>query len=123
MKILIVDDSKVARKQIRGACESCQLSLTIEEAESAILAIKQIKSFGPQLVICDYNMPTMNGMRLLKLVRDAQPNVVFAFVTGNMAERDRELARNLGAEHILTKPLAPEQVAEVVSATHGKLAS
>ncbi len=49
-----------------------------------------IKTFNPQLIISDYNLPTCTGMEVLELVREQSPSAVFLFVTGTL--QDEELA-------------------------------
>ena len=107
--VLIVDDSKAMRmivvRTLRqagfGACE-------IVEASDGNEAVERVRAESPDLVLSDWNMPTMLGVDLLRKLRADGNNVRFGFVTSEVSEHIKEEARVAGAEFVISKPFAPD---------------
>jgi len=68
MKVLIVDDFTTMRKLIRNILKQIGFANMIE-AENGKAALKVLKKENIDLVLCDWNMPEMPGIDLLKAVR------------------------------------------------------
>ena len=109
MRILIVDDSKAMRMIVRrtlrqagyGECE-------VAEACDGREALQQIVKFRPNLVLCDWNMPGMTGLDVLKAIKKASLALTFGFVTTEASPQMRALAEENGATFLLAKPFTPE---------------
>jgi DNA-binding NarL/FixJ family response regulator len=73
----------------------------------------------PDLILCDFNMPVMSGLEILKSLSDLAPQIgkiPFVFVTARM-DRDTELeARRLGASDVVIKPIDFEILHTIVNA-------
>ena len=86
-KILIVDDEQTARYAMRKALES--IPADIKEAADGEEALELIQSYQPDVVLCDINMPKMNGLELLKslddidLEREIPPLIVMVTAYGS----------------------------------------
>jgi two-component system chemotaxis response regulator CheY len=101
---LVVDDSRVVRKVARRILED--LNLTVEEAADGKLALEACQRQMPDAVLLDWDMPVMNGVEFLKLLRAApggnEPLVVFCT---SHAELDHiQQAINAGANEYIMKP-------------------
>ena len=105
-KILIADDEETARYAMRRALQP--IAADIQEAEDGEAAFDLIQSYQPDVVLCDINMPKMNGMQLLKtlastdLKREIPPLVVV--VTAYGSEKIAVEAMKSGAYDYLSKP-------------------
>ncbi|MBN1480184.1 sigma-54-dependent Fis family transcriptional regulator [candidate division KSB1 bacterium] len=105
-KILIVDDEAIARYAMRKALES--MGVEIREAPDGEVALKEIQIYQPDVVLCDINMPKLNGLELLKLLRtmelkrDIPPFIVV--VTAYGSEKIAVEAMKAGAFDYLSKP-------------------
>ena len=101
---LIVDDSKIVRKVIHRIVEV--LGFTILEAENGQEAVEQVKKNSIDVVILDWNMPVMDGMEAMKIIRaDAsltQPKIIFC-TTENEFEKIQQAIIN-GADEYVMKP-------------------
>lgn len=105
MKILIVDDSKAMRMIVKRTLRQAGLGdHETQEAGDGTEALPVISSWRPDLVLSDWNMPEMNGIDLLRQVRDAGDTVRFGFVTSEGSDEMRRLAKEAGAEFLITKP-------------------
>jgi two-component system chemotaxis response regulator CheY len=109
MKILIVDDSRAMRlivmKTLREAGYSGH---DLSEAEDGAKALEAIKANGPDLVLCDWNMPNMTGLELLQALNEEEISGVFGFVTTETTQEMKDRASALGAKFLISKPFTPE---------------
>jgi len=67
---------------------------------------------GVDLVLSDWNMPEMNGLEFLQAVRASGSSVPFVFVTTEWTPEAVELARESGADDLLSKPFTAESLAD-----------
>lgn len=103
MKALVVDDSAVIRKVARRMLEGIGYSVT--EADDGATAQGQVASDAPDVVLLDWNMPTMDGLSFLSWLRRqalSQPKVVFCTTESDLDHVERALAA--GADEFIFKP-------------------
>jgi two-component system chemotaxis response regulator CheY len=116
-RILIVDDSTVIRKVMRQILED--LGHKVDEAQDGAIALAHLVD-GPVVnaVVCDIDMPVMDGLTFVSSLRGmewvAQPPVVMCS-THNAFERIGD-ALNRGANEYVMKPFSPEIIAEKLAA-------
>ncbi len=112
--ILLVDDSRAVRQLVKFMI-SRHIDSDIQEAGDGVEAVAKLKDQNFDLVITDINMPNMNGLSLVKKVRDEMDlDVPIIIVTTMGKEQDRDTGLNLGANSYVTKPIqAPELLREV----------
>lgn len=116
IKILIVDDFATMRKVIRNILK--QLSYeNIVEAEDGMVALKVLKSQKIDFVICDWNMPNMTGLELLKAVRaDSDLSATpFLMVTAEALQENVVAAVKAGVSNYIVKPFTAEILNEKIS--------
>ncbi len=116
MNILIVDDSKVMRMIVRRTLRQANVPAhTVEEAENGQDALSKLATFKADVILSDWNMPTMDGPALLAAVRAAgNVHTKFGFITSQSSVESRETARRAGAEFLITKPFTPEDLETVL---------
>ena len=118
LRILIVEDSAAMRTYIRGELEGTTGlgDLEIAEASSGFDALRLLPRSTYDLVITDINMPDINGLELVRFIRDSETHkrtpLIIISTDGREADRDRGM--KLGANAYLTKPFEPEQLLEIV---------
>ncbi len=109
MKLMIVDDSSSMRMIVKRTLKLAGFSdLSITEAGDGAEALKSIEADQPDLILCDWNMPIMNGIDLLKTLREAGNVVKFGFITTESTADMRAIAREAGAQFLIGKPFTPE---------------
>jgi len=112
MKVLIIDDSSVARKTIALTVET--LGYAVIEAKNGTEGLNVLKEQSDQiaLIMLDWNMPGMSGLEVLVEVRkDPQTNTIpVMMVTTEMERKNMVEAVKAGANHYLTKPFTPEDL-------------
>lgn len=116
MKLLIVDDSKAMRMIIIRTLKAAGFSgLETIEAASGVEALDLLSKETPDLVLSDWNMPEMNGIELLKQLRANGNDIRFGFITSESGAETLILAKEAGAEFVITKPFSPEKFESILS--------
>ncbi|MEM6708449.1 MAG: response regulator [Pseudomonadota bacterium] len=109
MKVLIVDDSTAMRAIVKRTLKQAGFNgLDIAEAADGQQAFDEIYKIEPDLVLCDWNMPNMNGIDLLKKLREEKNGVKFGFITTESTGEMRAQAKESGAQFLIAKPFTPE---------------
>ena len=118
--MLIVDDEEMVR---RVFCDLLQKKgFHVADAETGPLALALFPLFRPDVVLLDILMPGMDGIEVLKQMKQWNPDVCVIMLTG---VKDMTIARNAiqqGADDYLTKPFKYEQL-ETILAVRGVLGS
>jgi len=106
--ILVVDDKSSMRKVLRQTLETDQKNIL--EAEDGEKALEIIKSKHIDLVISDIKMPKLDGMNLLKMIKELDSEIVVIIMTAYGTIETAVEAMKLGAYDYITKPFSTEQV-------------
>jgi two-component system chemotaxis response regulator CheY len=111
IKILVVEDSPTMRQLIGFALKRLP-NAVITEAADGVDGLKKINSDHFDLIITDINMPVMDGLKLISLVRRdvSYRNIPIMIITTEGGAEDRERALALGADAYITKPIQASQV-------------
>lgn len=105
------------RTFVRAVLEQGPEEVEVHEATSGFDALRLLPRGSYGLVITDINMPDINGLELLRFVRQGpQHRDTAVLVISTMSsERDRERAIALGADVFLPKPFSPETLRDAVT--------
>jgi len=109
LKILVVDDFASMRRTVRTILKEIGF-VNISEAEDGVQALSQLKSDKYEVLITDWNMPKMDGITLVRMIRaDAGlKDMVIIMVTAE-AEKDHVLeAIKMGINDYIVKPFTAE---------------
>ena len=107
-RVLIVDDEPAACKLL--ALVLSEADFDCKTVPSGAEALRLLERDNRDAIVCDLNMPGMNGMELLAEVRRRSPHVAFLVATGLDDVRAGILAMKSGADDYLVKPLQSELV-------------
>lgn len=115
LHVLVVDDSPTMRQFIIFALQRLP-NLQIDEAGDGVAALKKLSSQKYDLLLTDINMPMMDGLKLVGLVRNdaLYENLPIVIITTEGADVTRERALQTGADEFVTKPLQTARLIEVV---------
>ena len=115
LNALIVDDSGAMRRQLAYALQRIPGVSAVEATDGAD-AWRKLSSASFDIVLTDINMPLLDGLKLVALVRAGGPHqrVPVVVITTEGAEADRKRAMSLGASAYLVKPVQATQVVEAV---------
>jgi two-component system chemotaxis response regulator CheY len=112
--VLIVEDSPTMRQLIVFALKRIR-GLNIVEAGDGVDGLKKLSATKFDMILTDINMPIMDGLKLVSLVR-SDPNyasVPIVIITTEGANEDKERAIALGANAYITKPIQTTQILDV----------
>ena len=109
MKALIIDDERLARKELTNLLKDHHEIEIIGEAVNADDAFQKIQTLDPELLFLDIQMPGKTGFDLLEML-DRVPKVIFTTAYDEYALK----AFEVNALDYLLKPIQPERLAESI---------
>lgn len=120
VKILVIEDSPTMRQLIGFALKRLP-GADITEAADGVEGLKKINSDQFDLIITDINMPVMDRLKLISLVRRDinYKSIPILIITTEGGAEDRERALTLGADAYITKPIQAGQVLDTVKSLLG----
>jgi DNA-binding NtrC family response regulator len=110
-RILIVDDEEGARESLEVILEEYYTVEAVEDGPTA-LALIQKKPFD--VVLLDVNMPKVNGLEVLKQIKDHNDAIEVIMVSAADRAREATISLKTGAFDYITKPYEPEDILEAV---------
>ncbi len=115
IKVLLVDDEPAVRQglQMRLALEP-DLHV-VGEAGDGLAALKAVQAIGPDVVVTDIDMPRMDGLTMIKWLREVSPSTAAIILTVYDHEGVRTCARDAGADALIGKQ---EDVENLIDAIH-----
>jgi CheY-like chemotaxis protein len=111
MRVLVVDDSKLARMAMAKALGTVRPGWTHIEAANADEAIAQVKGSAPDIAVFDFNMPGRDGLTLAAEIRALKPAMPIAIISANHQQEIVDGAHAIGAA-FLAKPLTERSLSE-----------
>jgi len=116
MKILIVDDSRTMRMIVKRTLKRAGFQgHDIIEAENGQQGLDLVKLQHPELIICDWNMPVMDGMQFLQTIISEGLTAHFGFVTSEGTAKMEKTALENGAKFFIHKPFTIDTFKEKLS--------
>ena len=110
-KVLVADDEKEIRDLLRIYLEKD--GYMVMEAADGLAALELVK--GADILLLDIMMPNINGITVLRQIRDAS-NIPVIIISARTAYCDRILGLDLGADDYIVKPFDPMEVVARVTA-------
>ena len=117
IRALIVDDSSVMRKIVERSLRQAGIDLShVIEAGNGVEALGLLDSNTVDLILCDINMPVMDGLELVRHLQTVEKlrGVPVVMITTEGSESNVIQALSLGAKGYIRKPFTPDQVKEHV---------
>ena len=111
-KILVVDDSSMARRILRKILE--ELGYEVEDAADGAQALERYVLHRHDAVILDLLMHGMYGGEVLQKFRELNPSLPVIIATADIQRTTREQVREAGAAAMVNKPVTKEELAEVL---------
>lgn len=122
-KMLIVDDSMPMRAVIKKTISASGFGKAdFIEASNGREALEKLESEWVDIVVTDFNMPEMNGLELLKEIKNSdqiEPVPVLVITTERSQEKIKEFL-DLGAAGYIKKPFTPEEIKEKLTQILGE---
>ncbi|HTB85651.1 MAG TPA: response regulator [Candidatus Sulfotelmatobacter sp.] len=111
-KILVVDDSALARRLTRKILED--LGYEVEEASDGTQALEKYALGQHDAVILDMLMSGMYGLEVLQKLKELNPSLPVVVATADIQRTTRDQVKNGGAAAMINKPVNGEELAEML---------
>lgn len=118
-KLLIIDDSPVARKILRKCLPD--RSYEIQEAADGKKGVEAFQRQRPDVTFLDLTMPVMDGFQALEKIRDIDPAAVVIVCTADVQAKVQARVLDLGAFHLIKKPPSKDYVNRILDQVEAKL--
>ena len=118
-RVLLVDDE-------REFVQTLSERLLLRDMGSAVAydgesALEMLREDEPEVMILDLKMPGIDGMEVLRRVKETQPDIEVIILTGHGNETDRETCMTMGAFAYLQKPVDIDILSETMKAANEKI--
>lgn len=114
-KILIVEDDFISQ-QVLQAMLSCY-SVSVECVATGAEALQIAAALQPNLLLLDHELPDITGIALYQQLVQQLPTAHVALISSHDPSQLAAAAQAAGIQHLLTKPLEPEQLADLLRVT------
>lgn len=114
-KILIVDDSPTMRHLVQSLLETNGYETAM--AENGAKALEQVAQSKPDLIIADVNMPVMNGIDMIRAVRDRHDKSCTPIIalTTETSQTTKDRLREVGASAWVAKPYSDDVLLKMLA--------
>ena len=121
MRILVVEDEVKIRKGMANLIEHHTEHTVIGEAENGVEGMEMALQYMPDLIITDIRMPQMDGLEMIRQLRKKEGNWHFVILSGYSEFDYAKQAIHYGVDDYLIKPLAPEDVMQLLENIEEKM--
>ena len=113
---IVAEDEELLLHNLIKKVEACEAGfIVVGSAQTGVQAYDLIEKYNPDLVISDIRMPVMDGIELLKKVREGYPEMDFIFTTGYSDFEYTKQAIRYSATEYLLKPIDPDELNEALN--------
>jgi DNA-binding NtrC family response regulator len=102
--LLVVEDEPTLAKNIASYLSNC--SYEVRTTGTAEDALRELESFKPDVILLDFNLPGLDGLKAISLIRDIDPRVKVVMMTGHGSVELAVDAMKAGAYDFVTKPVS-----------------
>lgn len=120
-RVLLIEDDSSVRTTVRFALEGPDCR--VDEAENGQVGLERAHQERPDLILCDLDMPIMDGFETLTRLRDdpALRRVPVIVVSGLITDENAQRVTRLGARAVLAKPFSFSALLALVKKWSGKM--
>lgn len=113
--ILIADDEQTSREIVTNILSKRYPDVRIDAAENGVAGLELFMKFHHDLIITDYRMPHMSGLRMVSEIRAISPGTPVIFLTASIAENDLRDILHRETTHYLRKPLHFSELYDLIA--------
>ncbi|MCL1937240.1 MAG: response regulator transcription factor [Candidatus Azobacteroides sp.] len=110
IKLLLIEDDLNLGYILKSSLEDVIGEYEIEVASNGKEGLECMKSFTPDVIVSDIEMPVLNGLEMVKKIRQTNPDLPIVFATGKITPKDVMAGYEAGADNYIKKPFTPEEL-------------
>jgi chemosensory pili system protein ChpA (sensor histidine kinase/response regulator) len=113
--VMVVDDSLTVRRVTQRLL--VREGYRVVLAKDGLDALEKLAEERPQVVLCDIEMPRMDGFELVRNIRNTASlrDLPVIMITSRIAQKHRDLAAELGVDHYMGKPYSEEDLLSLIA--------
>lgn len=113
--VLIVDDSYLIIERLTDMLSELEDIGEVRHATNGSDAIAMLNEYAPDVILLDINLPDINGVELLRMIKEKYPQIIVIMLTNQANDYYRQLCLKLGADHFTDKSKDFEQIPELIT--------
>jgi DNA-binding response OmpR family regulator len=110
IKLLLVEDDVNLVYIIKSSFEIIIGGYEVKTAANGAEGLACLKEFHPDIIVSDIEMPVMNGLEMVKKIRQTDKDIPIVFTTGKMMPKDVTAGYEAGVNNYIKKPFMPEEL-------------
>lgn len=118
-RVLLVDDERDLAQTLSERLETRDMGSAV--AYDGTSALQMMQDDDPEVMIIDLKMPDIDGLEVLRKVKQTRPQIEVIILTGHGSDADREKCMQLGAFGYLEKPVDIDQLSDMLKKAHKKI--
>lgn len=116
LQVIIADDHPIFRRGLRMVIEADPRLKVVAEAEDGAMALTEVKRLRPSVVVLDMDMPHLDGMAVVREIREQRLPVEAVFLTMHKDEATFNAALDLGVKGYVVKDSAANEIIGCIKA-------
>ncbi len=119
-KLIVIEDDASTKMILKGTLRKYGFN-DVEECSDGGEALKKIQENEYDLILCDWQIPSMNGLALLKKIKaqETTKNIPFIMITGESEKESIITAMKAGVNGYIVKPFAPISIKQKLDQVFG----
>ncbi|MFA6192943.1 MAG: response regulator [Sulfurimonas sp.] len=113
MKILVVDDSKLARTVVMNNINEIEPGAELFQASNGVEAVEIFKNERPDVVFLDLTMPVMDGYEALKQIMAIDKSAQVIVISADIQSEAKLRVIRAGAKNMYPKPISKEKMLQI----------
>lgn len=113
-RILVVDDSLFAQKNIIRSLKNCGKELEIYTASDGREAFEKYIELRPDIIVVDLLMPEINGIELSKMIKARIPEAIIVVLTADIQNKVKSEALEAGVNLFINKPINDAKACQIM---------
>ena len=118
MRVFVVDDDPLLRIGLRIALDQKQGIEVVGEAGDGLSAIRKIRTYSPDISLVDVNMPILSGIKAIRTLRQAVPQMKIIVFSSYRAQHTVQDAIAAGADCYVLKNVDTDELVRIMKAVH-----
>jgi DNA-binding response OmpR family regulator len=110
IKLLLIEDDANLGYIIKNNLEDIIGGYEVSLAENGEQGLSLMKSFCPDIIVSDIEMPVLNGLETVKKIRETDKDIPVIFATGKTSAKDVTTGFDAGVNNYIKKPFLPEEL-------------